>query len=235
MLRVGLTGGLGSGKSTAARLFAALGAHVLNADAIGRELMEPGQPVYAAIIARFGKGVVLAGGNLDRRALARIAFADGRVEELNAIVHPAVIARQAELSAEIFGRDAHAVVMVESALIFETNYGERNSGGVMQVSRGVRWPSRFDRIILVTAPEEVKIARFVVRAGAGQEMTPERRAELEAEAQRRLAQQIPDEQKSALCDYVLSNFGALTELEWQVDQLWPILEADAGCDLSHTD
>ena len=97
MLRVGLTGGLGSGKSTAARLFAALGAHVLQSDAIGRELMEPGQAVYAAIAAHFGDGVVLADGRLDRGKLARIAFADGRVEELNAIVHPAVIAREAEL------------------------------------------------------------------------------------------------------------------------------------------
>jgi dephospho-CoA kinase len=233
MLRVGLTGGLGSGKSTAAKLFAALGAHVLNADAIGRELMEPGQAVHAAIVAHFGQGVVRPDGSLDRKALAQIAFADGRVEELNAIVHPAVIARQAELTEEIFVRDARAVVMVESALIFETNYGETsvgrsNSGVASERGRGARWQNRFDRIILVTAPEEVKIARFVARSGAGREMTPERRAELEAEARRRLAQQIPDEQKSSLCDYVLSNGGALTELEWQVDQLWPILQAAAG-------
>ncbi len=240
MLRVGLTGGLGSGKSTAAKLFAALGAHVLNADAIGRELMEPGQPVHAAIAAHFGKDVVLADGSLDRHALARIAFADGRVEELNAIVHPAVIARQAELTEAVFARDPHAVVMVESALIFETNYSDTNHGETRSEAsylqplsretahgRGSRWQSRFDRIILVTAPEEVKIARFVARSGGNDELTPARRVELEAEARRRLAQQIPDEQKSSLCDYVLSNGGALTELEWQVDQLWPILQAAA--------
>src|ERR1700679_3039836 len=196
MLRVGLTGGLGSGKSTAARLFAALGAHVLQSDAIGRELMEPRQAVYAAIVAHFGEGVVLSDGSLDRRALARIAFADGRVEELNAIVHPAVIARQSDLSEEIFARDPYAVVIVESALIFETSYGETkraegSSEGVANSTDRARWASRFDRIILVTAPEEVKIARFVARSGAGAEMTPARRAELEAEAQRRLAQQIP--------------------------------------------
>jgi dephospho-CoA kinase len=237
MLRVGLTGGLGSGKSTAAKLFAALDAHVLNADAIGRELMQPGQSVHAAIVAHFGKGVVLDDGSLDRRALARIAFVDGRVDELNAIVHPAVIARQAELTAEIFARDARAVVMVESALIFETRYSEANHGETYsmeskvgwEVDRrsGSRWHRRFDRIILVTAPEEVKIARFVARSAEGL-MTPARRTELEAEAQRRLAQQIPDEQKSSLCDYVLSNGGSLTELEWQVDQLWPILQAAAA-------
>ena len=229
MLRVGLTGGLGSGKSTAARLFAALGAHVLQADAIGRELMEPGQLVYAAIIKHFGEGVVSPDRRLDRSALAKIAFVDGRVEELNAIVHPAVIARQAELSEAIFQRDQHAVVIVESALIFETKHGVAKSGEAKD-SRGAedrRWPDRFDRTILVTAPEEVKIARFVVRCAAGEAMNAERRAEFEAEARRRLAQQMSDERKSALSDYVLANGGPLTELEWQVDQLWPILKAAA--------
>jgi dephospho-CoA kinase len=246
MLRVGLTGGLGSGKSTAARLFTALGAHVLQSDAIGRELMEPGQAVYAAIVDHFGPGVVQPDGRLDRVALAKIAFDDGRVEELNAIVHPAVIARQAELSEAIFQKDRRAIVMVESALIFETKYSEtkysetkhsdtksnetkygetKHSGS--QTTERAGWHSRFDRIILVTAPEEVKIARFVARSAAGEVITAERRAKLEAEARSRLAQQIPDEQKSALCDYVLTNGGPLTELEWQVDQLWPILQAAA--------
>jgi dephospho-CoA kinase len=214
MLRVCLTGGLGSGKTTAAGLFAALGAEVLSADAIGRELMEPGQAVYAAIVAHFGDGVVMADGRLDRGALARIAFADGRVEELNAMVHPAVIVRQAELTEEIFRRDGAAVVMVESALIFETKYG--GDAG---------WRSRFDRLILVTAPEEVKVARFVARCAAGATVSAERRVELEDEARLRLEKQMTDEQKSALCDYVLTNGGALKELEWQVDQLWPILKA----------
>ena len=235
MLRVGLTGGLGSGKSTAARLFAALGAHVLQSDAIGRELMEPGQVVYAAVVHHFGGGVVQPDGRLDRVALAKIAFDDGRVEELNAIVHPAVIARQAELSEAIFQKDRRAIVMVESALIFETKYsetkhsetndGETNNGG--KATGQAHWHNRFDRIILVTAPEEVKIARFVARSAAGEVLTPERREKLEAEARLRLAQQIPDERKSALCDYVLTNAGPLTELEWQVDQLWPILKAAA--------
>jgi dephospho-CoA kinase len=231
MLRVGLTGGLGSGKSTAARLFAAHGAHVLQSDTIGRELMEPGQGVYSEIVHHFGKGVVLPDGRLDRAALAKIAFTEGRVEELNAIVHPAVIARQAELSDAIFQRDPHAVVIVESALIFETRYGEtRYSETKYDAAQdiGTRpWHSRFDRIILVAAPEEVKIARFVARSAAGSVLTEERRTELETEARRRMAQQIPDEQKSAFCDYVLTNDGPLTELEWQVDQLWPLLEAAA--------
>jgi dephospho-CoA kinase len=231
MLRVGLTGGLGSGKSTAARLFAAHGAHVLQSDAIGRELMQPGQAVYAAIVGHFGKNVVQPDGRLDRVALAKIAFDDGRVEELNAIVHPAVIARQAALSEAIFQQDRRAIVMVESALVFETKHSETKHGetkhGDSQAPGQARWHNRFDRVILVTAPEEVKIARFVARSAAGEVLTAERRAKLEAEARLRLAQQIPDEQKSALCDYVLTNGGPLTELEWQVDQLWPILKAAA--------
>ncbi len=236
MLRVGLTGGLGSGKSTAARMFGALGAHVLQSDAIGRELMEPGQDVYAAIVDHFGSGVVQPDGRLDRAALAKIAFDDGRVEELNAIIHPAVIARQAELSEAIFQQDRRAIVIVESALIFETKYSETkyseaNSAetkhGRSQPTGQAHWHNRFDRIILVTAPEEVKIARFVARCAAGETLTPQRLEKLEAEARLRLAQQIPDEQKSALCDYVLTNGGPLTELEWQVDQLWPILKAGA--------
>jgi dephospho-CoA kinase len=240
MLRVGLTGGLGSGKSTAARLFAAHGAYIIQADTIGRELMEPGQAVYAAIVGHFGEGVVLPDGRLDRGALAKIAFADGRVEELNAIVHPATIARQVELSETILARDSQAIVIVESALIFETKYGETKYSDTKygetkydetnygsQNADGKPWHSRFDRIILVTAPEEEKVARFVARSSAGNVITEERRTQLEAEARRRLAQQISDEQKSALCDYVLTNGGPLTELEWQVDQLWPILKAAA--------
>jgi dephospho-CoA kinase len=226
MLRVGLTGGLGSGKSTAAKLFAAHGAHVLQSDAIGRELMEPGQAVNSAIVDQFGRTVVLPDGQLDRAALAKLAFADGRVEELNAIVHPAVIARQAELTASIIARDPRAIVIVESALIFETKYGGSQDPG------GKPWHTRFDRIIIITAPEELKIARFVARSSADNSMTGERRAQLEAEARRRLSQQISDEQKSALCDYVLTNSGALSELEWQVDQLWPILKAAAESTVS---
>jgi dephospho-CoA kinase len=221
MLRIGLTGSLGSGKSTAARLFAAHGAHILQSDAIGRDLMQPGQPVYAAIVERFGNAIVLPDGQLDRPALAKIAFTDQRVEELNAIVHPAVIARQAELAGAIFESDPHAVLLVESALIFETNYSGANAGDK------TRWHKRFDRIILVTAPEEIKIARFIARSAAGTNLTEARRVELEGDARRRLAQQLSDDQKSALADYVLTNDGPVAELEWQVDQLWPILQAAA--------
>jgi len=217
VLRVGLTGGLGSGKSTTAGLFAALGAHILSADEIARGLMQPGQPVYDRIVAAFGPSAVRPNGQLDRPALARIAFTAGRAEELNAIIHPATIARQAELTAEIAARDPHAVVIVESALIFETRYGGPDG-----------WRHRFDKLILVTAPEELRIARFIARSAAGQALSPDETAVLEADAHRRIAQQLPDDHKAALCDYVLTNSGSLTELEWQIDQLWPLLRSAAS-------
>jgi dephospho-CoA kinase len=232
MLRVGLTGGLGSGKSTAAKLFRAHGAEVLHSDAMGREMMEPGEPVHAAIVARFGKEVLQADGGLNRSALARIAFAEGRAAELNAIVHPAVIARQREKIESIARRHPAAVVVVESALIFEA--AEAAEAARDEADRGeagydsaADWRERFDRLILVTAPEEMKIARFVRRCWGEGEIPEERRLELEEEARRRLARQIPDEQKAAACDYVLANDGAIAELEWQVDQLWPILRSAA--------
>jgi dephospho-CoA kinase len=210
MLSVGLTGGMGSGKSTVAAMLAAHGAYILQADEIGRALMQPGEPVFDQIAAHFGPEVVASDGKLDRGVLARIAFADGRVEELNAIVHPATIARQAELAAAVFARDPGAVVVVESALIFETKYSETES-----------WQRRFDRLILVTAPEELKIARFIARAGAGDP------AQLAQEARRRLAAQLPDARKAAACDFVLCNDGDLAGLQRQVDAIWPRLSAPA--------
>jgi dephospho-CoA kinase len=217
MLRVGLTGGLGSGKSTAAALFASHGAHILSSDEIARALMQPGQPVYNQIVATFGPAVILPDGHLDRPAIARIAFEDKRVDELNAIIHPATIARQTELANEIAARDPHAIVLVESALIFETKHGGEDG-----------WRHRFDKLILVTAPEELRIARFIARSTGGRSSSHEERAALEAEACRRIGQQIPDEQKASLCNYILTNNGPLTELEWQVDHLWPLLLAAAA-------
>jgi dephospho-CoA kinase len=223
VLRVGLTGGLGSGKSTAAQMFRAKGAHVLSADEIGRALMQPGQAVYAAIVERFGAGVVGADGLLDRAALARIAFGaaaegGGRVEELNAIVHPATIARQAELIAEIAAKDKDAVVVVESALIFETKHaGEGGDAGMAR---------RFDKVIFVKAPEGLRIARFVARAARSEALTRNQRAEIEADARRRMARQEA-ERNEARCDYVLTNDGSMDELQAKVDALWPDLKAAA--------
>jgi dephospho-CoA kinase len=216
MLRVGLTGGLGSGKSTAAKMFSAHGANVLYADEIGREMMQPGQAVYAAIVAHFGGAVVKADGTLDRAELARMAFGDARIEELNAIVHPAVIARQAELIEEMGARDPEAVAMVESALVFETKYG--GEGG---------WHRRFDRVIYVRAPKQIRIARFVERQSGGKDVGAEELAALQDEARRRLASQSETERNAERCDYVLTNDGPVEQLQAQVDELWPVLKSAA--------
>ena len=201
MLRVGLTGGLGSGKTTVAGIFAELGAHILSADELGRELMEPGTEVFRAIVDCFGQGVVGENGRLDRGEVARIAFGEDRIEELNAIVHPATIAREGELAEKIFARDAEAVVVVESALIFETKYGDG-------------WRYRFDKMVLVTAPDETKVSRFAERSGGVN------RAALEAEARRRLQRMIPDEVKAGQCDFMIRNEGTFEELRIEVEKVW---------------
>jgi dephospho-CoA kinase len=205
---VGLTGGLGSGKTTVARMFEELGAHVISADELGRQLMEPGTAVFEAIVDHFGPEVVGADGRLNRQELARLAFGDGRVEELNAIIHPATIARQAELAEAIFAEEPDAVVVVESALIFETKHGDG-------------WRGRFDKMILVAAPEELKVARFVARSGGGE------RPALEAEARRRLARMIPDDVKAAECDFVIRNEGTLASLRSEVIDVWQRLKTRA--------
>jgi dephospho-CoA kinase len=215
MLRVGLTGSLGSGKSTAAHIFFARGAHLVNADEISRGLMQPGQPVYDAIVARFGPRILLFDKKLDRPAIARIVFSDkAALADLNAIVHPATIARQAELLVGIAATDPHGVAIIESALIFETTHNGPDG-----------WRSRFDRIILVTAPEADRIARFIERTHPNP--TPAERSALEAEARRRLAQQLPEEKKADLADYILTNDGNLAHFEAQVDRLWPDLQRAA--------
>ncbi len=219
MLRVGLTGGLGSGKTTVASMFASMGAHVLAADEIARALMQPGQAVFTAIVNKFGAGVLRADGMLDRPMLAQIAFGEGRVEELNAIVHPATIARQDEMATEIERDDAQAVVMVESALIFETKYNRA------EAMHNAGWRSRFDRMILVRASEEQKVARFVARSGGGDA------AQLEGEARRRLATMIPDEGKAAMCDFVIVNDGTLDRLREQAEQVWAKLRRESQASL----
>ncbi len=217
MLRVGLTGDLGSGKSTVARMFAERGAVVLSSDEMGRVMMQPGQPVYASIVERFGKGVVAEDGSLDRRELARLAFSGGRAEELNAIVHPAVIAEQARQIAELARTDPDAIVVVESALIFTTKHAPA----------GEPWSKRFDCVVLVTAPEAQKISRYVERVAAGRTLNAEERDSLEADARRRLAMQSANEEHAAEC-FVIRNDDGLEALERQMRSIWAKLLQKAG-------
>jgi dephospho-CoA kinase len=219
MLRVGLTGGLASGKSTVAAALRSLGAEVIEADKLGRALMEPGQPVFSSIVERFGPEVVNSDGRLNRAWLAEMAFKGGRLNELNAIVHPAVIAAQQRWMDQVFARNPTAVAVVESALIFEVERDARARGESETVLAD--WWRRFDRIIVVTAPDELKIARYVARVcptGVGRE----------ADAKLRLARQIPDAVKATRADYVIDNSGDNEALLAQVEKLWPRLTAESN-------
>lgn len=213
MLRVGLTGELGSGKSTVARMLADRGAVVLSSDEMAREMMQPGHAVYTQIVERFGKEMLTGDGTLDRRALSAAAFdpQNPRVEELNAIIHPAVITEQARAVAEIAKAQPHAIVVIESALIFSTRY-----------SRG--WRERFDCLVLVTAPDEVKLERFVARVAHGKMLSTEQHRELRDDARQRLiAQRI--ETPSGLALLHVDNEGGIDELDSRVDALWKQLVA----------
>ena len=221
MLRVGLTGGLGSGKSTVAAMLREMGAQIVAADVLGRAMMEPGEPVYLEIVRLFGPEVVAADGRLDRKRLAELAFEGGRLQELNAIVHPAVIAAQQRWMEEVFARDPAAVAVVESALIFEVVRDALARGE--KESALADWRRRIDRIIVVTAPDEVKVARYAARmspGGAG-------RAAAEADARMRLKHQIPDAEKAAQADYVLDNSGSMAALRAQVEAVWQRLKAES--------
>jgi dephospho-CoA kinase len=198
MLRVGLTGGLGSGKTTVAAEFRLLGAHVLEADVVGRELMMPGQQVYQAIVRDFGAEVLKADGTLNRRLLADRAFRENRLLDLSRIIHPAVVAAQGRWAAQLFAAEPSAVAVVESALIFEAD----------QQGTAPAWRERFDRIVLITAPVDLRISRYVERMQQ-QRLNTLSCAELEADARSRLAAQIPDSEKIPFVDYVIHNDGPL--------------------------
>jgi dephospho-CoA kinase len=222
MLRVGLTGSLGSGKSTVAAMLRALGAEVIEADELGRAMMEPAQAVFAEIVAHFGPEVVTADGRLNRAMLADLAFKSGRLQDLNAIVHPAVIAAQKRWMDEVFARNPAAVAVIESALIFEVERDARARGERETVLAD--WRRRMDRIIVVTASEELKIARYAARVcpdGVGREAA-------EAQARQRLAHQIPDVEKAAKADYVIDNSLDKEALQAQVNTLWRRLQAQSN-------
>jgi len=218
----------------------ALGAHVIEADELGRELMEPGQSVYEEIVRVFGPEVVAPDGRLNRGRLAQMAFEGGRLDELNAIVHPAVIRAQQRWMEDVFRRDAKAVAVVESALIFEVerdakvrgieprSQNARDRGHPQRSNPDVSdllasWRNRFDRVIVLTAPDEVKVRRYVDRVCSD----PARREAALADARTRLARQMPDAEKSARADFVIENTGDLAALRGRVVEIWEKLKAES--------
>ena len=200
MLKVGLTGGVACGKSTIGQMLVARGAHLVRADEIAHQLMQPGQPVYEKVVQHFGPSVVHPDGTINRLKLAEAAFAGGRVEELNRIVHPAVIDYQNRWMEETGKREPDAVVIVEAALILEA---------------GVQ--GRFDKLIAVTCRSEQKPERFATRQKLALDAA-------RTEVERRSAAQIGDEQKARAADFIIDNSGDLWAAERQVDALWPELQ-----------
>jgi len=227
MLRVGLTGGLGSGKSTVAQMLRELGAHIIESDELGRTIMEPGHAAFNEIVRVFGPEVLTPDGRLNRPRLAELAFKDGRVKELNAIIHPAVIEAQRKWMDQLFAADPTAVAVVVSALIFEVERDARASRDANEVHAELR--KRIDRIILVIASDDDKIARYVARvdpAGADPERTV-------ADARSRLAHQIPDADKAPRADYVIENNGNIAALHAQVEDLWTRLRQESNSNLTN--
>jgi dephospho-CoA kinase len=204
VVRVGLTGGIACGKSTVAKMFADLGARVIQSDTIAHELYRPGELVYEEVVKRFGRDIVKPDGAIDRAKLAAIVFGQGRIDELNKIVHPAVIQHQGKWIFELAAKEPDAVAMVEAALIFEAKTN-----------------SRFEKMIVVTCKPEQKVQRFAQRAGLNE-------AAARAEVERRTKAQMPDEEKIKRADYVIDNSGPLDRTRHQVEKVFAELKALAS-------
>jgi len=191
VLLIGLTGGIGSGKSTVSALLAAKGAVVVDADAIVHELQQPGTPVFAAMVERFGEGIVAADGSLDRAAVADVVFNDPeQLKALNAIVHPAVAGEIARRMGELAGTDE--VVVLDVPLLVESSRAYPVAG-----------------LLVVDVDPEVAIGRLV-----------EHRGMREADVRARIAKQASREQRLERADRVIDNHGSPADLERQVDEAW---------------
>ena len=212
MLKVGLTGGIAAGKSVVGEMFAVLGAHVIRADEISHQLMQPGEAIYAEVVRHFGTGILNPDGSVNRARLAESAFGPSaesvagsrpaRVQELNQIVHPAVIRRQQEWMEQVGQRDPHAVAMVEAALILEAGMA-----------------TNIDRLIVVTCRPEQRIERWARRLKVDEETA-------RREVARRTAAQLPDEEKTKAADYVIDNSGSLDETRRQVEEIYSKLKRE---------
>jgi len=206
LLKVGLTGGIASGKSVVGEMFVARGAHLVQADRIAHQLMLPGQPVYNEVVRHFGGAILNRDLSVNRAKLAEAAFGSNtaaassadssRIQELNRIVHPAVLRSQEEWMEETGRQDPRAVAIVEAALIIEAGATKR-----------------FDRLIVVTSSDEQRVVRFAARQKLELDIARK-------EVERRMAAQLPEAEKVKVADYVIDNSGSLEELGVKVQSLW---------------
>jgi len=191
---IGLSGGIGSGKSTVAKILADLGAVVIDADAIAKEVLEPGQVGYENVLHVFGDGILDSSGNIDRKKLAELVFQDaGKLSQLEAIVHPAVVARVGQIRESL---PETSNVVYDTPLLVERELQEQ-----------------FDKVLIVLANLDIRKQRLVSR---GLEM-----GDIEA----RLTNQVSDDQRSAVADFVIVNNGSPQELRDAVTKVWQQLSA----------
>lgn len=190
---IGLSGGIGSGKSTVATMLAELGACVIDADRVGHETYLPGSEGFRRIVEAFGPGVVGPDGKIDRPALGRIVFTDtGALARLNAIVHPLIVAELFRRIAAAREESSDRPVVIEAAILAEAG-----------------WRALFDRLWVVSVRPETAIARVTASRG----MTRE-------DVERRLAAQMPDAERRRLADVVIENEGSRDELRARVEEAW---------------
>ena len=198
-LLVGLTGSIATGKSTVSRMFAHLGARVIDADLLAREVVMPGQPAYARIVEEFGPQVVQEDGSLDRKALGASVFADAaKRKRLEEITHPAIGLRQLRILSVLDEEAFEGVVVWDAALLFE-------GGGA----------AKMDRVVVVYADPETERRRLMERDGLS-----------DADARARIASQMPVAEKAKLADHVIDNSGAREETERQVRAVYGALLAE---------
>ena len=196
----GLTGGIACGKSTAARMFEVLGAGRVDADELARAAATPGSPVFPRIVGLFGSGVLDADGDLDRRAVRRLVFADPALKRrLEAIIHPEVAVRSAERFADFMSRGVE-IVIYEAALLVETG----------------AWRN-FDGLAVVTVTPETQSVRLTLRDGMS-----------EIEARAMIASQAPQEVKTAAADWVIANDGDVETLAAEVEEVWQKMKSHPG-------
>ncbi|HEX8813782.1 MAG TPA: dephospho-CoA kinase [Terracidiphilus sp.] len=195
MLRVGLTGGVASGKSTIAAMLVKHGAHFLQADRIAHQLYEPGTVTYDEVVRRFGREIMKEDGTINRAKLANVVFPD-RIAELNAIVHPEVVKRQNMWMSEVERQDPRGIAVVEAALLTEAGADKD-----------------FDKIIVVTCDFDRKVEQLARRMEVPLDVA-------RFEVTRRSAAQFSDTEKAQRADYVIQNSGSMEDTERQVKKIW---------------
>jgi dephospho-CoA kinase len=196
-LRVGLTGGIGSGKSEVSRRLASYGAVVIDADAVAREVVAPGTPGLAEVVQEFGPDVLLGDGSLDRDRLGQLVFADDSLRmKLNAIIHPRVAERMAELERAAAGE---AIIVYDIPLLAENHLA-----------------GSFDEVVVVDVPPRIQVERLARERGMPR-----------AQAEARMRAQAPRDDRLAIATIVVDNSGSLAELDREVGELWTELRRRA--------